>query len=65
METGPELTKTAGSAQHGHHLHYPRPTGSPEIGLGKRKWVVLTPSLGKLPSEFCLLRLYSFTPHKA
>ena len=26
--------------------------------------MVLTPGLGKLPSEFCLLRLHSLTPTK-
>lgn len=54
--------KTAHSAQHGHRLHHPCPSGSPEIGLGKRKWVVLAPSLGQIPSKCVFLCLCILSP---
>lgn len=38
------------------------PSGSPEIRLGKRKWVVPSPRLGTLPSAGCLLCLFSQPP---
>lgn len=56
--------KTAHSAQHGHRLHHPCPSGIPEIGMGKRKWVVLAPSLGKIPCKCVFLCLYALTPNK-
>lgn len=61
METSPKLMKTAYSGEHGHRLHHPCPSGIPEIGLEKRKWVVLAPSLRKIPSKCVFLCLYSLT----
>lgn len=37
METSPELTKTAGSAQHGHRLHHPWPRWEPRNRAGEEK----------------------------
>lgn len=65
MEMSPELRRTAGSAQHEHRLHHPSLHGEPRNRAGKVSGWCSGPSLGNLPSEFCLLPLYSLTPHKA
>lgn len=61
METSPKLMETAYSGKHGHRLHHPCPSGIPEIGLEKRKWVVLALSLGKIPPKCVFLCFYSLT----
>lgn len=54
--------QTAHSAEYRHRLHHPCPSGIPEIGMGKRKWVVLALSLGKIPSK-CVCLLISVFSH--